>query len=284
MALKSYSLRVDRPVLGRSLAYARHAPAIIHGGGNDGSVSPRKVASKLLGKQIDNANDGLLQLRQHWDNKLSLPLRELGERYLRKDLSIVLDCTLGNGEIFGGQRFSLVVRHYFEDGIQVCPGRESNVGATCNDHQLPMLIESVHIVNNANRVVNGGAASLVWLESSDQRKDTRLTNALYFSVIFGLFSFRQRFPKDRELKRVRVLSPSLRAGKVPDEMVKTGAKVVDDFAAQNAKSVRNLSVSMVVHRFLPFLVVWMGENWIFAFFKESEDFSMQITDILVGPF
>jgi hypothetical protein len=40
---------------------------------------------------------------------------------------------------------------------------------------------------------------------------------------------------------------------------------------------------MVVNSILPLLSVWIGDDWILAFFKENVDLALKIEDVLIGP-
>jgi hypothetical protein len=60
--------------------------------------------------------------------------------------------------------------------------------------------------------------------------------------------------------------------------------VVNDLSSKDAEPYRDTKAAMIIDRFLPALVVWLGEDWILAFLKERNDFSMKINDVLVGPF
>lgn len=231
----------------------------------------------------DDIRNRVRQLLEKWDHKLSIPLSELIERYLRADIGLVLDCSLGFGDIIRRKRFSVSISHDLTEmfGTKTWKGQ---IGASCDDHQLSVFIESVHVVNDAQRMVSGTGPSLVGLRFFDQGENPKIGDALYLSVVSGLFLFRERFAVDRELKNVFVIPPRGGAGKVPYDMVKAGSQVVNDFACKYAKSWRDFEVSMIVNRFLPALIVWIGENWIQAFIKEGDDFAVKIDDVLVGPF
>jgi len=59
--------------------------------------------------------------------------------------------------------------------------------------------------------------------------------------------------------------------------------MVDDFARQNAEAYRDALGSMIVNRFLPRLVIWMGNNWIVAALNESGSLGLQVDDVLISP-
>ena len=125
---------------------------------------------------------------------------------------------------------------------------------------------------------------MVGLQLFDQSKDSGFPNALYLSVVSGLFFFRQRIAKDRKLKGVLVIPPCGRAGKVPDNMVEAGPQVMNNLAGQNTDADGNLQSSMIVERILKLLVLCIGNDWIFACFEKAQDFAIKIDDVLIGPF
>lgn len=235
-------------------------------------------------EKLDDVFRRLAQIRERWDNKLSFPLSKLGERYLRGDLSILLYCSSRDGEIGSREPFVLSICQNVGDDVEARAGRKGEVGATCDNHQLPVFIKSVHVVDDAKGIVGSIRPSLVRLQSLNQGANAGIRNALYFSVVSAQFIFRRQLAEDRELKDVLVSSPCGIAGKVPDEVVGTRPQVMDNLASQHTETFGEFQVSMIVNRFLPALVVCIGEDWVFADLKKSEDFLMEIEDVLVGPF
>lgn len=238
----------------------------------------------LSREEINDITNSVQQLRQRWDHKLVFPISELGERYLRMDLGIILDCSLSSGEFCGGQRFPLAIRHYTGNARDRSPRRKEDIGACCDDQEFPVFIKSVHVVDNAKGIIDSIQPPVVGLQLFNQRKDPGIINALYLSVVSGLFFFRQRPAKDREFKHVLVIPPCGSAGKVPDDMVKAGAKVMNDLTSQYTEAPGDLQGSMIVERFFPSLILCIGNDWVLAFLEEDHDFAIKIDDILIGPF
>jgi hypothetical protein len=241
--------------------------------------------SHLNSEHSDRIIDGIKQLHERWNNKLSVPVSELGERYLRSNLSVVLYCSLRDAQFSGGHRFSLTILKHIGDDFQTGSGREREISATCDDHQFPVFIESVHVVDDTNQVVCGVGTSEVWLEAINESEDVGTRNALYFSLVSAQFVFRKRrLPKNRELKCFRVIAPRFRCGEVPNNVIQARPQVMDDLSTKHTESFGECQCSMVIERFLPSLSVWLGNNWVLAFSEESENLTMQVDDILVGPF
>jgi len=240
--------------------------------------------SDLSGKEFDDIVHRIHQLHQRWDNSLRFPLSALGERYVRGDLMVRLDLRSDGGEDFSRHHFTLGVCNGRLDEINTCSCRELDLDGTSDDHQFPMLIESVHVMDDTKRVLKR-VRSLVWLQLFDDGKDVGLRNSPYFSVISSQFVFRKRFRReDGELQRIFVQRFGRVAGEVPDDMVKTRPQMVDNFASQNAEAFRDLQVSMIINRVLPALVLYVGNDWVFAFFEEGKNFVVEVQDILIGPF
>ena len=263
-------------------------PAILpldyHGGRHDGSVQKSDDLNQAR-KQIDSLNNRLMHLRQRWDNKLVFPLSELGKHYLRKDFGILLDCFLSQSKLGHRESFSLAILHNGANGIDACARRECEIRATVNNGEFPMLIESVHVVDNADGIALGVAPSLVWLQISDQGQNTGIRNPLYLSLISGKFLFRKwLFPKDRELNGVFMATPVVNTREVPNDMVKAGSQMMHDLASQDTKTLGDSECSMIIDSILPFLSVRIGEDWVLAAFEKSDDLAVEITDVLVGPF
>lgn len=148
-----------------------------------------------------------------------------------------------------------------------------------------MLIESVHIMDDAEGIAFGIAPSLVWLHFADKGKNFGICNPLYFSLVSADFVFRNwLFPVNGELDCGFEFNPVLSGGEMPSYVVKTRTQLMNDFAAQDAKTLRDDEVSMIADRILPLLRVRIGDDRVLASFEESHDFIVKVTDALIGPF
>jgi len=264
------------------LAFARRTSVSIHDRGSDGSVSQGEEFLQLSGEQISDIANSVQKMRERWDNKLVFPISKLGERYLGGDLAIVFDCSLKRPNIFSGDRFSLCVSRYDPDKVCGELG-EFNARAGRNDDQLPVLIKSVHVMDDAERVIDSGSPALVRLEFFDQGPNSDVRNSMYFSLVSSQIVFRHRLGENRKLQRVLVQGLAGVVGENPDNVIERRTQVMDNFSSQNTKPLGDRQVPVIVNHLLPLLVVGIGDNWVLAGLKECEDFVMKIDDVLIGP-
>ena len=225
------------------------------------------------------------ELRQSWDNRLVLPLTKLPERYVRGDVGIVLDCVANRRAISLG-KFSLAIQHDLSNKvISVGWDREDRYRTGIDNRELAMFVESIHVVDDANRLVRSIGPSTVRLQSGDQFYDAEICNSLYLSVVSARFVF-TAWPKFKHGKfdDVFEIPPNDFTRKVPNDMVKDRPQVVDSLARKHAEAQRDDLVSVIGRRFLPKLVIWMGDGWILPLLDEGVDLGFEIDDILVGPF
>jgi len=258
----------------------------IHDAGNDGSVS--KVDYLNLGlEQVDECADLVKKLRESHDHRLSLPLTKLPERYLRGDFCMVFKCSTQEG-VFGHRKFSLSVQSSLSCNL-LHVGRELDKGAGIDDDKLPVLIESIHVVDDEERIIRDIGPSIVRLHLLDPVPHLSVSDSLYFSFVslnsvfvggIGLHV------KDRKLDNILGLAPRFIGGEVrevPDNMVKAGSQVVNDLSREDTETYRNALVAVIVDRFLPHLVIWMGEDWVVPATNELGDFGFKVDDVLIGP-
>jgi hypothetical protein len=234
-------------------------------------------------EHIHPFKDRLMQLNERWNNKLTFPLSELGERYQRRDFGIILDCSAHQGDFLEREQFSLAVFSEDAGGFGVPSWNRDSSGGV-NDCQLPMLIESVHIVHDADRIVFSVAPSLVGLQIPDKGKGRGIDDPFYFSLKSANVVARQGFfLEDRKFDGVFMLKSILGTGEMPSDVIEGRSKMMDDFATQNTEPLRDNQVLKIVNRILPFLRIYIGEDWVFALFEEISNLVVQINDILIGP-
>lgn len=257
---------------GGSLGCIRPTSASIHGS-----------SSEFISENTDDLADIIKQLRESWNNRLSFPLSKLPECYLRGDLTILFHCSAHSG-IFRGGKFALSIERDLSGNLGH-RGRKNHESARINDDKLPVLIESIHVVDDEKGVVSDIGPSVVRLHFLDQSPNVFACHALYFSIVSFNFFFERRLGlKYRKLDDVLGFGSRLIGGKMPNDMVETGAKVMDNLSSENAKTQRNALASMVINRFLPHLVIWMWKDWIVASLNKVTNFGFEIDDILIGPF
>ena len=110
--------------------------------------------SNLNGKEFDNIVNRIHKPHQRWDNGLRFPLSDLGERYVRGDLMVLLDLSANSSKNIFGNRFTLGISHGLPHDVNTCASREFDLTGGSYNHQFPMFIESVHIVDDAERVIS----------------------------------------------------------------------------------------------------------------------------------
>lgn len=258
-------------------------PSFYHDGRKDGSVRQFSLSKDL--ERLNNPNDGVKELHQRWDDRLVLPLSKLREQYCRSNIVIVLECITDNSLLLEGQRFTLFVERkgFSELGRNV--GRHGEVHPTANQYQFPMLVDSVHLVDDCERVINSVASSVVWLQGDDSVPYSAIRDSLYLSLKSFDFLWRRRITtQDWEGYGATVFSSIFVRGKEPNEMIEGRTQMMDDFPRKNAEAKRNCELAMIINRLLPFLVLRIGDSRIFAGLKEGADLGLKIQDVLVGPF
>jgi hypothetical protein len=247
------------------------------------SLKKRSENSQFLSESVNHSDQGVKQLLDAWNNKLTFPLSELGERYLRKDLCLVLYCSLNGKDIFNRKRFALTVCHdLLNDSGGAGGKREIRAGA--NNDQLTMLIESVHIVNDANWIIRSVGPEPVRLQIGNKFSHARFIHSLYLSLKTAQFFFVGDIANHWKPKDAFVQCSCGVIRENPNDVIQGRPQMVDDLSNQNTEAFRDDEVSMIVNRFLPSLVICIGEDWVFAEPEELQDFGVKVDDVLVGPF
>lgn len=236
------------------------------------------------------------EILQRWDNRLVFPLSELSQRYLRGELSFHLH--LGRSSDTHVPRFYLP-RHDFSDGrdFRVC--HEVKLPDARNDNEFPVFIDSVHVVNEPERVATR-ILSEIRLQSVDSCQSGGVGNALYSSAVTGHFVFCKTtglrfFKEDRKFNLSGGLCLEFRRGQLPCHMIECASEVMNDLACQHFKPRWNCRVGNEVPNPLVHLSIFVGENWFLCGHVNGEgrngsgsqklsDFPVQILDVLVGPF
>jgi len=233
----------------------------------------------------NNVSDMARELRESWDNRLDFPPTEIPKRYLRGDLGVLLQCSTNDRSVSGGH-FSLLIEHNFSGKFgHVTRDVEYDPCSRCDNREFAVFVEPVHIVDDSDGMTSSIVPSCVRLRVGDQLSDHSIPHSLYFSFVSGDCLF-VRWPrlKHGKFDYIGKLAPSIVTRKVPNDVVKGRSQMVNNFSRENAESQWNDSVSVIVNRFLPTLVIWIGKNWVLPFFNEGVDLGFQVDDVLVGPF
>lgn len=226
------------------------------------------------------ASDVARELRQSWDDRLDYPPTKITERYLRGDLAVLIELSF---EV-RGERFncSTHVTNKLPRQIGV---KALNQARSADDDQLAMLVGNVHVVDDQQRIEDG-INSAVRLKFSDEFDSIGVPHSLYLSFVSGKFVFRS-WPRLKNGK-FDVAEVGRRAvgliGKLPDNMIQTGSKMVNDFSSENAESHRDSQRSVITQSLKDFLVIELRYDGVCAFLKEPVNLQLEIDDILVGPF
>lgn len=237
----------------------------------------------LSSEQRNDCADLVKKLREGRDHRLKLPLTKLPERYVRGDYAIVFHCLSGDG-VLGHGKFALIIQCDFCGNLRHrC--REMDKGAGIYDDKLPVLVESIHVVDDEKKIVYNIGPSIVRLQFFDQAPDAWMRNSLYFSFVsFNLLFVDGLNLKHGEFNDILGLKPSFVAGEVPNNVVETGSQMVNNLPREYTESQRDELISMIINRLLPSLVIYMGNDWIFPALKKGPDFDIEVKDVLIGPF
>lgn len=252
----------------------------ISGGKERGKIQT-SVCSLEKTLELPNNDLGIAdKLSKAWNNRLEFPPRELPKRYMGGYLAIHLHGSLVLNE--RSWAFCLVVLH--EGPHSLRPELSSqNAIEQC---EFPMLIESVHLVDDKKRtVLRVGAKGTVWLKSLDECLGIGVRDSLYLSLISGKFIFTNRLNiKNRELDSVGMVKPIGAARQLPHQMIQARPEMVHNLSCQNAKPEWDRSVKMVISDYLKHLVILIWDDGILAVVEKGIDLPIEITDTLVGPF
>lgn len=237
------------------------------------------LSEKFL-KPFDDQCGVIDKLSEAWNNRLEFPPRELPKRYMGGYLAIHLHGSLVLNE--RSWAFCLFVLHKGPHSLR--PELSSqNAIEQC---EFPMLIESVHLVDDKKRtVLRVGVEGTVWLKGLDECLGVGVGDSLYLSLISGKLRFTNRLNvKNRKLNPVGMVKPVGIAGQLPDQMIKRRPEMVDNLSCQNTKPEWDRSVKMVIADYLKHLVILIWDDGILALVEKGCDLPVEITDTLVGPF
>jgi hypothetical protein len=229
-------------------------------------------------KLRDNVSDVVRELREYQDDRLRFPPDQILERYLRGNLALLIELSF---EFSTQWQFPRKVSAHLSYQGQ----RPTHVPSGVHDDKLFVLVNNVHVVNKPEHI-GAGIRSRVRLEFLDELASTDILHTLYFSAISGKLVFR-RWPRiqNGEFKESSFFGVARNVvGELPDNVIETRSKVVDNFSGKNTKANRYGQFFEVCHCLSMFLTIYIWEDGVFAFLKEPGDLRLKIDDVLIGPF
>jgi len=239
--------------------------------------------SHIIGReQSDDILRDVQEIRERWNNRLVFPFTKLRERYLLGVLNFCLKCRRG------GDNFLLITKAANalgeDNGQRDC---DRSLEHWKNDDQCLMFIQTIQIIDDGQWLIKR-LRSTVRLQLYDKSLRLDGSEALYFSIETGRFLFipgirRSSLNWERNTSPVRA-SVAI-AGQSPRNVVKDGAQMVDNLSGQNSKSLRDVTIEMRLEPLFESLVVLMSDSAFGAeFIKERNNLSVEVDDVLFGPF
>src|ERR1017187_722633 len=223
-------------------------------------------------ERFDETQDLVVHLPQSLYDNLRFRPTKLSKSYLRNELSVALEISSNRGD---GKFLVLISPPEFN--------RKPSRACAHYDDQFSMLVHDVHLVDGQEKGLIG-VRSLVRLALFNQRTDSGIGDALYFSFVLGKH-VRRSFLQDGKFDKFSVFGclPESDIGKMPNDVIEARPQVVDDFSGQDAESGRNLTASMVFECLRNHLLIVVAEDRVYALIEKGRDFGLKITDVLVGP-
>ena len=235
-------------------------------------------------KPRDDADNFVVQLHNRWHNRLKFPPSEIGERYRRDDLGVVLKLLVNLGLKSRAECSLLITRGVLRDYPSGHFGR--NLNRPCGEAQdeLSMFVRNIDVVNCEQGTLDR-VGGVVRLKLLDKIEDTGVCNSLYFSFMSlgTVFVDWPRF-EDGKFDSLEMLTPVRLARELPNNVIQARAQMMCDLADENAEAQRDGSLAVVLHSLSEKLHIILWETGVFAFFKKPIDFDLKIKDVLVGPF
>lgn len=240
------------------------------------------MSSRPLFKQANDLSGPVQELLQAWDDRLILENPKLRERYLRGNLSphIHLGVKFSDAEV---GKFCIALKYAPPISRELPAGILNMPEGAGDEDEFPVFFRNVHFVDDLQQMVSGGVA-LIWLQTLNDCLSGG-ANTLYFSSIFLRFIFLRRvFLENWELDGSGALLPVSLIGKLPCEMVKCGAHLMDDFASKHTKSNGDFAAKVQFPKLLNGLHVIIGDASITAIIEKEVDLPFEVDDVLFGPF
>lgn len=221
------------------------------------------------------------KLRKPLDYRIGPMLPKFPESYARGSL-IVLKC-LAQHDLFRIGEFSLSIQTGLVSEFKHS-GRKFDLQSRINNGQFPMLIESVHIVDDEKRMIRSVGPSHVRLHVQNQTQNCSVRDSLYFSCVSLTFLMVPGLDiENGKLNPVWISGSRCSVGEMPHDVIQARTKMVESFTGKDSEPQWDRLVPVVRERFLPSLSIWLGDNWILATLDKKLELGLQIDDVLIGP-
>lgn len=231
---------------------------------------------------IENSRNGLHQLKQRWNNRLTPERIVLSEGYMNGGLALVCDFQIINP----CEKTGLPTEHRSDGEIVKCRFSAFHADAVnlrnCKawDKQF-MLIGNVQIVKSAKSLVP--STIFVWPYLIHDQVNDVGSDSLYKSTINSVYKFLPRIIK-REFG-VLSLDVSIMRNNVAHHMVKSAPGVMDRVSNNGGGDVRREILShLQFQEALTSLSILIDNDSVEVTVAKGSQLSIQVSDVMVGPF
>jgi hypothetical protein len=249
--------------------------------------------SEKMGEVSDDAVHKMEEFLEHLKNGLSVTNRRFADRYVRRELWLRVHVRMlgksGNPVDFcavfhnrlipSGQRddgqpnVDLLRMLMADEGSEV---ERHDRAKTTNRYQQPVLVDNVQLMKSPEVFIS----SLVWFGLVDEVYRSA-AHSLYFSRAMG-FVFLDVI-KDR-ITRIPVGRCPVCENQLIGEMVKAAPQIVDDVADGGGDFQWNFRDFANPEHPVSRLRIILEDDLVWVGLKEGVKASVEITDVLIGPF
>jgi hypothetical protein len=227
---------------------------------------------------LDDARDDLCELMKRWNERLTFEDAILWEEYAKGRLAIVCYVQLGIGSNCIQYPSGVRAQRKVSESVVVIVVR-ANAGHLNNANRWnkqSMLVNYVDFVEGTDGVIS----SDVWLYDINYQIADVLPRDLYFSTIDSCYKFLPRLP-DGE---VAILGRGTTSdgNNLAGRKIKSGPKVMNSIPEDEGDAFRQrLGIEP---QYISTCKISIDANTASASFKEGDEGSVQLIDVLVGPF
>lgn len=240
------------------------------------------VFGKRLRYDVDDIRHGMAELKDRWENRLTLDKLNIAEEYVRGNLCVILEGKARsnrgavNRECFAGTELGGVSVEIGERATYFASLTEKNKlingGGMDNWHQGGVFICVVKSVDNIQEVARSAGERLKRLEECLDGRGWCFYSATCSFVTRSIASFRE--------VELCVLAAAINPDHFPHEMVEGTVKVVDSVAYYQGETGGGGRDGEGDE--LPFVA--MTDRRIEVVPGKSRKLPFQVSDVMVGPF